>query len=416
MRLLHTSDWHLGQTLHQFDRGHEHDCFLAWLCDTLVAESVDALLIAGDVFDNSNPPASAQARFYQFLSEARRRVPGLDIVIAAGNHDSPGRLEAPAPLLALFDATVIGAVAGATTGFASPDLERLLVPLHDEGGAIKAWCIAMPFLRPSDVPRIDGVPNPYLAGIAALYRSAFELAQSRRQPGQAIVALGHCHLAGGQVSEDSERSIVIGGAEVLSASTFDAAIAYVALGHLHFAQTVGHDATRRYSGSPLPLSFAEIDYPHQVVVVDLERESVGEIRALRVPRAVDLLRVPAKPAPIDAVLAELGALALPARDPAQWPYLQVRVQLTQPEPGLRALIETAIDGLPLRLARIETSYAAQLTATAAPTLSIDDLAALSPADFFERLYQHRFGEAAPSELTAAFAELLNTPSEAPVES
>jgi len=411
MRLLHTSDWHLGQTLHQFDRSHEHDRFLAWLIDTLVAERVDALLIAGDIFDSSNPPASAQARFYQFLSEARRAVPGIDIVIAAGNHDSPGRLEAPAPLLALFDATVIGAVVGTQT----VDLERLVVPLHDRDGAIKAWCIAMPFLRPSDVPRIDNVANPYLAGIEALYRTAFALAEARRQPGQAIVALGHCHLAGGQVSEDSERSIAIGGAEVLSASTFDPAIAYVALGHLHFAQTVGHDATRRYSGSPLPLSFSEIDYPHQVVVVDLERESVGEIRALRVPRWVELLRVPAKPAPIDAVLAELAALELPARDPAQWPYLQVRVQLTQPEPGLRALIDAAIEQLPLRLARIETSYAVPIADAQAPTLSIDDLAARSPADFFDRLYRHRFGDAAPAELMAAFAELLNTPTEAPVE-
>ena len=405
MRLLHTSDWHLGQTLHQFDRSHEHDRFLAWLADTLVAERVDALLIAGDIFDGSNPPASAQARFYQFLSEARRRVPGIDIVIAAGNHDSPGRLEAPAPLLALFGATVVGAVAGC----AAPDLERLVVPLHGADGGIKAWCIAMPFLRPGDVPRVDGADHPYPAGIEALYRAAFELAQSRRQSGQAIVALGHCHLTGGQLSEDSERSIAIGGAEMLSASTFDAAIAYVALGHLHLAQCVGRDETRRYSGSPLPLSFSEIDYPHQVVVVDLDGAAVGEIRALRVPRSVELLRIPDRPAPIEQALAELAALTLPDRPPSQWPYLQLRVQLTQPEPGLRAQVDAAIEGLPLRLARIETSYLAPPTDENAPTLSIDDLAARSPADFFDRLYRHRFGDAAPAELMAAFAELLNAP-------
>ena len=407
MRLLHTSDWHLGQTLHQFDRSHEHDRFLAWLADTLVAERVDALLIAGDIFDSSNPPASAQARFYQFLSEARRRVPGIDIVIAAGNHDSPGRLEAPAPLLALFGATVVGAVAGC----AAPDLERLVVPLHGADGGIKAWCIAMPFLRPSDVPRVDGADHPYPAGIEALYRAAFELAQSRRQSGQAIVALGHCHLTGGQLSEDSERSIAIGGAEMLSASTFDAAIAYVALGHLHLAQCVGRDETRRYSGSPLPLSFSEIDYPHQVVLVDLEREAVGAIRALRVPRSVELLRIPDRPAPIDEVLAALAAfaaLALPDRDPVEWPYLQLRVRLTQPEPGLRAQVDAAIENLPLRLARIETTYAATRVDDL-PTLSIDDLNARSPADFFDRLYRHRFGDAAPDELMAAFAELVNAP-------
>ena len=404
MRLLHTSDWHLGQTLHQFDRSHEHDRFLDWLCDTLVAEGVDALLIAGDVFDNSNPPASAQARFYEFLSEARRRVPGIDIVIAAGNHDSPGRLEAPAPLLALFGATVVGAVAGC----AATDLERLVVPLHGCDGEVSAWCIAMPFLRPGDVPRIDGAAHPYPAGIEALYRAAFEVAQARRQRGQAIVALGHCHLTGGQLSEESERSIAIGGAEMLSANTFDAAIAYVALGHLHLAQCVGRDETRRYSGSPLPLSFSEIDYPHQVVLVDLEREAVGAIRALRVPRSVELLRIPDRPAPIDEVLAALGALTLPDRAPEEWPYLQLRVRLTQPEPGLRAQVDAAIEDLPLRLARIETTYAATRVDDL-PTLSIDDLNARSPADFFDRLYRHRFGDAAPDELMAAFAELVNAP-------
>jgi exonuclease SbcD len=413
MRLLHTSDWHLGQTLHQFDRSHEHQQFLDWLVDTLVAEAVDALLIAGDVFDSSNPPATAQSRFYQFLTEARRRVPGLDIVIAAGNHDSPGRLEAPAPFLALFGASVVGAISRTAE---TADLERLVVPLHDRDGAITAWCIAMPFLRPGDVPRIDDAPNPYLAGIESLYRSAFDYAHSRRQAGQAIIALGHCHLTGGQLSEESERRIVIGGAEALSASAFDPAIAYVALGHLHLAQSVGNDPTRRYCGSPLPMSFAEIDYPHQVVVVDLDGPSVGAIRQLRVPRAVDLLRIPRMPAPIGEVIAELAALALPDRGQSAWPYLQVRVQLTQPEPGLRAMIEAAVAEKPVRLARIETSYARQDKPETAPVISIDDLNALAPADFFQRLYQHRFGDAAPSELMSAFSELLNASPEAGLES
>jgi exonuclease SbcD len=412
MRLLHTSDWHLGQTLHQFERSYEHEQFLGWLLDTLVAEQVDALIIAGDVFDNANPAAAAQARFYQFLTEARSRVPGLNIVIAAGNHDSPGRLEAPAPFLALFDATVIGAISrapGVEGHEAAVDLERLLVPLRNRDGAIKAWCIAMPFLRPSDLPRREEAPNPYVAGIEALYRAAFALAAARREAGQAIVAMGHCHLTGGQVSEESERRIVIGGAEALSASIFDPAIAYVALGHLHLAQKVGQDNTRRYCGSPLPLSFSEINYPHQVLIIDLDGESVRDIRDLRVPRAVEFLRVPNQPAPVAQAIAELEALALPDRLEAEWPYLQVRVQLTQPEPGLRALIEAALAQKPVRLARIETTYARpnpQETATDS-ALSIDDLSALPPVDFFQRLYQHRFAEDAPVELLAAFSELLN---------
>lgn len=421
MRLLHTSDWHLGQTLHQFERSHEHQQFLAWLLATLVDEAVDVLLIAGDIFDTANPSSAAQARFYQFLTEARRRLPGLNIVITAGNHDSPGRLEAPAPFLALFDATVIGDVGRRPL---AEDVDRLVVPLRDGGGEVKAWCIAMPFLRPADVPRQElgeggEGGNPYAAGVASLYQEALALAEQRRQPGQAIIAMGHCHLTGGQVSDESERSLVIGGSESLSAAMFAPAIAYVALGHLHLAQVVGKDETRRYSGSPLPLSFSEINYPHQVVLVDLAGEAVGAIRAVPVPRAVELLRVPPQPAPLAEVLAALAALpvdGLADGDPANWPYLQVRVLLTQPEPGLRAAIDAAIADLPLRLARIETSYAKREQAELAETLSIDELSALAPTDFFQRLYQHHFQEAAPAELLAAFSELAELQADSPASS
>ena len=138
MRLLHTSDWHLGQTLHDFDRGDEHQRFLNWLLDALEAEQIDALLIAGDIFDNPNPSADAQKQFYHFLTEAKRRMPHLDIVIIAGNHDSAGRLEAPASLLQVLGVTVVGCARTASrrpgtgsTDYAAPQpagRHRRLVP------------------------------------------------------------------------------------------------------------------------------------------------------------------------------------------------------------------------------------------------------------------------------------------------
>lgn len=142
MKLLHTSDWHLGQSLNQFDRSFEHAQFLSWLLDTLESEQVDTLLIAGDVFDNTNPSAASQTQLYQFLTQARRRVPHLGIVMTAGNHDSPGRLEAPAPFLSLFDASVVGQIGRSVDGV---DLNRIVVPLKNHTGQVAAWCIAMPF-------------------------------------------------------------------------------------------------------------------------------------------------------------------------------------------------------------------------------------------------------------------------------
>ena len=421
MKILHTSDWHLGQTLHQYERGYEHARFLDWLLDQLEAEQVEALLIAGDLFDHTNPSAASQRQLYHFLAQARARLPQLAIVMIAGNHDSPGRIEAPGPLLSLFDASAIGAVGRPADGASDEDsaaqLDRLILPLKDRRGAVAAWCIAMPFLRPADLPRVAGndsgsgteAVDSYQAGMAQLYRQAWQQVQDRRQPGQAVVAMGHCHMRGGQVSEESERRLVIGGAEALPSALFDPGIAYVALGHLHLAQRVGGDPTRRYCGSPLPLSFSEVDYPHQVLLVELSGEAVAEVRELRIPRAVELMRLPRQPAPLEQVLAELEALELPQRPEAEQPYLLVRVQLDQPEPGLRASVEAALAGKPVRLVRIETSRARAIEpaeANPAPRVSVEELAMLEPADLFGRLYRHRFGNEPAPELARAFDELL----------
>lgn len=280
MRFLHTSDWHLGQTLHNFERVYEHQCFLDWLLDTIQTEHAEALLISGDIFDNANPSATSQKQLYRFLQQAKARTPHLNVIVIAGNHDSPGRLEAPSPLLQALNIAVVGHIARNADG--DIDLERLVLPLTNQAGTIAAWCLAIPFLRPGDVPRIDpeteaAGADHYMDGIALLYRQALQLALKKRQSGQAILALGHCYMVGGEISADSERRIVIGGTEALSSGIFDPAIAYAALGHLHLAQVVGKQTHLRYCGSPLPMSFSEIGYAHQILRIDLDGEAVKEI-------------------------------------------------------------------------------------------------------------------------------------------
>ncbi|MCC7699372.1 exonuclease SbcCD subunit D C-terminal domain-containing protein [Janthinobacterium sp. EB271-G4-7A] len=404
MRLLHTSDWHLGQTLHNYERGYEHQRFLDWLLDTLVAEQVDVLLVAGDVFDNANPSAASQKQLYVFLQQARARLPALQLVVVAGNHDSAGRLEAPGPLLAAHGTHVIGHVLRGDDG--QIDLERLLLPLTGSDGQVQAWCLAVPFLRPGDVPKLPAgdTQDAYLGGIALLYRQLADLALARRQPGQAIIALGHCHMVGGEMSNDSERRIVIGGTEMLPSGIFDTAIAYAALGHLHKAQAVGGQQHIRYCGSPIPLSFAEVHYRHQVLCLDIDGEQLREVRAIEVPRAVPLLRVPATPAPIAEVLEQLAALDVPDAPAEAQPFLEVRVRLDAPEPGLRTRIETALDGKHVRLAKIETSSAAR--SSAPENMTLDQLGQLQPDDIFRRLYLQKYGRPAPPEQLSALAELL----------
>ena len=235
LKLIHTADWHLGQTFFGYDREAEHDAFLGFLTNLLVERETDVLLIAGDVFDVTNPSAGAQRRFYRFLKEANRRNPGLQIVIIAGNHDSAIRLEAPNPLLEELNTSIVGIVGRTDSG--EIDLASLVVPLRNRAGEREALCLAVPFLRQGDYPAApEGELDSYVAGIGRMYRRLYAYADARRNPGEAIVALGHLHATGAELSDDdrSERAIM-GGLESVSADTFDAGIAYTALGHIHKA-------------------------------------------------------------------------------------------------------------------------------------------------------------------------------------
>ncbi|PMR72488.1 exonuclease SbcCD subunit D [Billgrantia endophytica] len=409
MKLIHTADWHLGQTFHGQERHVEHRAFLDWLLQTLEARQPDALLIAGDVFDVVNPSLRAQEELYGFIVEAHRRLPRLDIVMIAGNHDSGSRIELPGPLMRRLNTHALGRVNWCDDG--SLDAERLLVPLTDTRGDVRAWCLALPFLRPSEVTGIRRDNEPahdggYIAGIQRVHRELIDAARRQRQPGQALVAMSHAHLRGAQVSEHSERPIVIGGEESISAALFPDDIAYVALGHLHRPQQVG-EARIRYSGSPLPMDFSEVHYPHQVVEITLEGETLVSSEPIPVPRTVELMRI--GPAPLAQVLAELETLPRGNEEPPEpllprerWPWLEVRVELEAPRPDLRYLIETALADCPVSLLRIHTRFpdAADRRDGARVTLE-----SLGPRALFERAWQEAYGSDPDDDILRDFDAL-----------
>lgn len=418
LKLIHTADWHLGQTLHGQSREAEHQAFLDTLLETLSERHIDALLIAGDVFDNANPSIRAQEQLYQFIRQAHQRCPQLEIVLIAGNHDSGARIELPAPLLAQFNTYALGRVHWQPSQVDTPrqlDADALCIPLTDAQGNIAAWCLALPFLRPAEVTG-PGLGDHYLQGIESVHQQLIEAALAKRAPGQALVAMSHAHLTTGQVSEDSERPIIIGGAESMSAQLFPAELAYVAMGHLHRPQQLQDHPCIRYSGSPLPMSFAETQYPHQLVEVTLEGEALANITPIMLPHYAAMRRVPAQPAPLDTVISELKTLvqesAPQVKDdqaqaplpPERWPWLEVRVLLTQPEPNLRQQIETVLADAPVRLVRIQVHYAQSEHQTETP--SLEQLDRLTPTDILTRHWQAQFGQAPDPELIADFQWLV----------
>ncbi len=392
LTICHTSDWHLGHTLHGHARDEEHAAFLAWLTDLLAREAVDALLVAGDVFDSANPPASAQAMLYGFLAEVRRRCPSLDVLITAGNHDSPGRLSAADPILRAIGVRIVGTAR-----------EDLVVPLHDAEG-VAAWVAAVPYLRPSDLPRdVDG-DDPLIEGVRRVYAEVLDAARARREPGQALLAMGHCHMVDATPSELSERKILGGPQHALPADLFGEDVEYVALGHLHLAQSVTPRVV--YSGSPIPLSLPEESYPHQVRLVRFEDGALAEQVAHRIPRLVEVHRVPTHgPGALDEVLAALAGLEVDAALPAsRRPFVEVRVRLDAPVPDLRVQVEAALEGKPVRLVKIGVEYAGVAGALAdeAPRRQLGDL---TVEEVFRQAYGRRFeGEPSPA-LLAAFHEV-----------
>jgi DNA repair protein SbcD/Mre11 len=411
LRLLHTSDWHLGHTLHGVERVEEHAKFLAWLGDTVEREDVDALLVAGDVFECSNPPAAAVAAWFDFLAAVHRRRPHLQLVVVGGNHDSASRLDAPDRILrALAPFHVVGGLPRRALRQAQDertiDFDRVLVPLRDRDGEVRALAAAVPFLRAADLP--GGALEDPAGAVRGIYTAVLEEAERRRAPDQALVALGHLYLAGGEISALSERKILGGDQHALPVDVFADGWAYVALGHLHRAQTVGGRERVRYAGSPLPLSFTERDYAHQVVLVALDGARAAEIRAIPVPRAVELVRLPAEgPKPLDAVLEAIRRLPPADLTPAhEWPFLEVQVALDRPEPGLRPAVAEEVRGKRVRLVRI----ASVLQGTNRSLGDVEvrrTLADLLPEEVFRRRWERDHEGAPPAELLAAFHELVD---------
>jgi exonuclease SbcD len=403
MRLFHTSDWHLGQTLHGQERDYEHAAFLAWLLGELAQERPDALLIAGDVFDTVNPPVKAQERLYDFIVDAHEQQPQLTIVMIAGNHDSGSRIELPATLMRRLRTHALGRVSWLDDGVL--DSERLLIPLPAADGRVGAWCLALPFLRPAEVTGAQ-LGDDYLGGIGQVHARLIAAANAKRQPGQALVAISHAHMAGGSVSEDSERSLIIGTAEALPASLFEPSVSYVALGHLHKPQRVNGESRLRYCGSPLPLSFSEINYPHQILDVRLDGENLLSVETRLIPRAVDLQRLEAAPlAEILARLAALPDLDLLA-DTRRLPWLEVRVRLDEPQPDLRQQVETALHGKAARLVRIAAEYAGAGRGDEAASEGLVDLDQLSPEELFRRAWLGSYGSEVDEQTLKDFAVLL----------
>ena len=393
IRILHTADWHIGQTLRGFSREHEHRKVFERLEEIVMERDVDALVIAGDVFDSQNPSGEAQQLFYNTLVRLSRAQPRMTIVIVAGNHDAAGRLEAPRPLLEAFNIRVVGNV---RRHDGRVEAARHLVPIIDASGAVAAHVLAVSYPTAACLPNLTRLDvesgSPVVAGVRSLYAELLDTLRGQMD-GLPFVITGHLHVAGGIESEGAERRILVGGQHAVPHDVFPTEASYVALGHLHKAQAIGRD-TVRYSGSLIPLSATEQPYAHGVTLVSLDGAQVWS-EHIPIDRPVPFLRFPEAG---DMRLTELGdyltALNLQPDLPInERPFVQIRLARDGLPSGFREEIDRIAENFPVRIVDARVASIPGALNEAVLTDPLIRLAERDPEDLFKLAFEREFGAA-----------------------
>ncbi|PAU61348.1 exonuclease subunit SbcD [Pseudomonas indica] len=398
MRILHTSDWHLGQHFMGKTRQVEHQAFCAWLVAQVREYGVDAVIVAGDVFDTGAPPSYAREQYNRFIVELRDT--GAQLVVLGGNHDSVATLGESRTLLACLDTCVIPAV--------SEDLEEQLQVLCRRDGSPGAILCGVPFVRPRDVLRSEAGQSAedkqqsLQSAIHAHYQALYALAEAKRDAlggGLPIVATGHLTTVGASASE-SVREIYVGALEAFPTNAFPPA-AYIALGHIHRPQKVGGLEHIRYCGSPIPLAFDEARQEKQVLLVDLDAAGLRAVTPLPVPCFQPLLSLRGNLAELPATLAD-AAQQGSAERPV---WLEVVVRADDYLPDLQTRIAALCEGLPVEVLRIRRERGNAVASLQSQTRETLDELSVEEV-FARRLQQEQLDEGDAQRLQGLYREVL----------
>ncbi len=302
MRIIHTADWHLGQFFYSKSRAAEHQAFLDWLLRQIAEHQVDALIVAGDLFDTGSPPSYAREMFNRFV--VALQPSGCQLIVLAGNHDSVATLNESRELLACLNTRVITS--------ATPGGEQQVLTLMRRDGSPGALLCAIPYLRPRDILRSRAGQSgrdkqlSLLQAIEQHYQHCYNAAVAERdrldQP-LPIIATGHLTTVG-VTKSDAVRDIYIGTLDAFPAQAFPPAD-YIALGHIHRAQRIGGTDHIRYSGSPIPLSFDETGRDKSVFLLDFS-STLERVTALPVPAFQPMQMLKGSMADIEAQLAQFA--------------------------------------------------------------------------------------------------------------
>ncbi|WBA81400.1 exonuclease subunit SbcD [Endozoicomonas sp. GU-1] len=407
MRILHTSDWHLGQHFMGKSREAEHQAFLDWLIELVQEQRIDALIIAGDIFDTGTPPSYARGLYSRFIVSLQN-THCRQLIVIGGNHDSVATLNESKELLACLNTFVVGGV--------SQDSREQVLVLNNAQGKPGAVICAIPFVRPRDVLESqagetgEDKQQALQQAIAAHYQTIYTEAEKLAGERLPIIATGHLTTVGGQLSE-SVREIYIGTLSAFPVAAFPKAH-YIALGHLHRPQVVAKQEHIRYSGSPIPLSFDEAGSDKQVIIVDFRENELNNIESVIVPVFRPLISLKGSLDSIDQQLATLASERANENEQPQAelnPWLEIEITTEAYLHDLQSRVEQMVLAKE-ELSSFELLRVRRKREKAAASLTVADqesLAELNVEDVFQqRLKQEELTDEQLQQLTGAFQEIL----------
>jgi DNA repair protein SbcD/Mre11 len=398
MRILHTSDWHLGQHFIGRSRAAEHQAFLRWLVEQVKSHQISVIIVAGDIFDTATPPSYARELYNQFIVELQSCQ--CQLVILAGNHDAAAVLNESKNLLQYLNTRVIAS--------SSAELTEQLLLLRDVQQQPAALLCAIPFLRARDLLQSQAGQSAgekqrsLQQAITQHYQQLYELAQQYNAEHQLqlpIVMTGHLTTLGVSQSE-SVRDIYIGTLEAFSADAFPPAD-YIALGHIHQSRQLAGTTDIRYSGSPIALSFDEAHQQKQVWLIDFN-EGTKTVSSLAIPCFQPLCSITTALQHVRARVEQ--ALASAPENKILW----LELVITETDAYLNDLqqrIEAQLQHLPVELLRLRRQRSNQATHLSNNTQT--SLAELTPQQVWQaRLDAEQLSETQQQQLSTLHQQVL----------
>lgn len=404
MRLIHTADWHLGNSMHDINRLEESKEFLSWLKERIVQYKAECLVVAGDIFDTTNPSTEARRLYFRFLASLLD-TDCKNIVLVGGNHDSGALLDAPRDLLEALNIQMIGALGERSA-------EELVKELKDASGNVIGISAAVPYLREMELRRFktesgeDFTQDTFKGLYGAVYQAAETKRAGRNIP---IFATGHLYaskLEGRPENDDGSDAKghgirdIVGNLGTIPVSVFPEGFDYVALGHIHYSTMVAKNPKVRYSGSPFVLGFDEAERPHHILEIDLNKGAEPEVNKVETPQYFSFKRVKGSIEEIKEKLTELKML------PSEKPLMVEIVYDYTPGQSVHEALAGILENAPLEVVSWKVNRATALSAHCFSDDSLENVDVLGDEEIFRRLFLSKRGATEMTEELKKEFEML----------